>query len=63
MVMPMVLMMMVVMGMMVAMMRAVPGGRVRQADTCEQQNPDGNCKYSTHDWFSCPLMIAPKPTA
>jgi hypothetical protein len=49
MVMPMVLMMMVVMGMMVAMMRAVPGGRVRQADTCEQQNPDGNCKYSAHD--------------
>jgi len=50
MVMPMVVLMMVVVtGMMVAMMRAVPVGRVRQADTCEQQNPDRNCKYSAHD--------------
>src|ERR1700691_6029722 len=57
MVMPVVLMMMVVlMRVMVAMMPAVPAGRVRQADTCEQQNPGRNCKYSAHDEFSYPLL-------
>jgi hypothetical protein len=50
--MPMVRMMLVVRGMMVAMMRTVPVGRVRPADTCEQQKPDRDCKYSAHDWFS-----------
>jgi hypothetical protein len=50
--MPVVRMMVVVlMGMMVAMMRTGPVGRVRPADTCEQQKPDRNSKYSAHDSF------------
>jgi hypothetical protein len=44
-----VMMMVVVMGMMVAVMRAIPVRRVRPTDTCEQRNPEDNCEYSAHD--------------